>query len=276
MSYETITFAVSERVATLTVNRPDKLNALNERTIEDLEPAIEEARARHDIGGLIVTGAGRAFIAGADIGELQRHGAQSAKALAERGQEVFRKFETSPKPTIAAVNGFALGGGCELAMACHLRIASEAAKFGQPEVKLGTIPGYGGAQRVPRLLGKRAGPRLLRGGEIRPARGQARNDSRLRRDAAVAAPDRKGPRAATAAERRHDRCPRGVAHRVGQPRRSGRGAVERRDDDAAADSRQWPARGGAVHRRRESRPRCHSRRRAGARSDGLRRTRRQP
>src|ERR1051325_6986090 len=166
MSYETITFAVSERVATLTVNRPDKLNALNERTIEDLEPAIEEARARHDIGGLIVTGAGRAFIAGADIGELQRHGAQSAKALAERGQEVFRKFETSPKPTIAAVNGFALGGGCELAMACHLRIASEAAKFGQPEVKLGTIPGYGGTQRLPRLIGKGRALQLLLSGDM--------------------------------------------------------------------------------------------------------------
>jgi enoyl-CoA hydratase len=152
MPYETISLAVADRIATITVNRPDKLNALNDRVITELGDAIDSARHNAEVGGVIVTGAGRAFVAGADISELKNHGAVSAKALAQRGQDVFRRYETSPKPTIAAVNGFALGGGCELAMACHIRIASETAKFGQPEVKLGLIPGYGGTQRLPRLL----------------------------------------------------------------------------------------------------------------------------
>src|ERR1051325_10059864 len=154
MPYETLTFDVSDRVATITVNRPDKLNALNARTIEDLSAVIDQALGSESVGAIILTGAGRAFVAGADISELQNHGAISAKALASHGQDVFRRFETSRKPTIAAVNGFALGGGCELAMACHIRIASEGAKFGQPEVKLGLVPGYGGTQRLPRLVGK--------------------------------------------------------------------------------------------------------------------------
>src|SRR5215831_5087082 len=151
MSYETITLAVSDRVAMITVNRPDKLNALNERVIAELGAAIDEVVSDTAVGGVILTGAGRAFVAGADISELETHNAISAKRLAQTGQDVFRRFETSPKPVIAAVNGFALGGGCELAMACHIRIASELAKFGQPEVKLGLIPGYGGTQRLPRL-----------------------------------------------------------------------------------------------------------------------------
>src|SRR5437016_5871929 len=128
--------------------------------------AMEEGRARAEVAGVILTSAGRAFVAGADIGELQGHGAISAKALAQRGQDVFRRFETSPKPVIAAVNGFALGGGCELAMACHLRIASETAKFGQPEVKLGLIPGYGGTQRLPRLVGKGNALHLILTGDM--------------------------------------------------------------------------------------------------------------
>jgi enoyl-CoA hydratase len=142
MAYETITYAVAACVATITVNRPDKLNALNERVIAELGQAIDEARESIDVGGIILTGAGRAFVAGADIAELEAHGAISAKRLSQHGQEIFRRFETSPKPTIAAVNGFALGGGCELAMCCHFRLASEFAKFGQPEVKLGLVPGY--------------------------------------------------------------------------------------------------------------------------------------
>jgi len=166
MSFETLALAVSDRIATITINRPDKLNALNQHTIDELSAAIDEARARADVAGVILTGAGRAFVAGADIGELQGHGAISAKALAQRGQDVFRRFETSPKPVIAAVNGFALGGGCELAMACHLRIASETAKFGQPEVKLGLIPGYGGTQRLPRLVGRGRALELLLTGEM--------------------------------------------------------------------------------------------------------------
>jgi enoyl-CoA hydratase len=166
MPYETITLAIAGRIATLTVNRPDKLNALNDRVIEELGDAIDAIRADANVGGVILTGAGRAFVAGADISQLASHGAISGKALAERGQEVFRRFETSPKPTIAAVNGFALGGGCELAMACHIRIASEAAKFGQPEVKLGLVPGYGGTQRLPRLVGKGRALQLLLTGEM--------------------------------------------------------------------------------------------------------------
>ena len=166
MPYQTLTLDVAERIATLTVNRPDKLNALNDVVIGELGNAIDSLRADPAVGGIILTGAGRAFVAGADISELDAHGAVSARALAVRGQEVFRRFETSPKPTIAAVNGFALGGGCELAMACHIRIASEAAKFGQPEVKLGLIPGYGGTQRLPRLVGKGRALQLLLTGEM--------------------------------------------------------------------------------------------------------------
>jgi len=167
MPYELLTFAVADRIATITVNRPDKLNALNDALMGELGDAIDEAVRRPDVGAVLLTGAGRAFVAGADINELQGQDAISGKARAERGQRTFRKFETSPKPTLAAVNGFALGGGCELAMACHLRIASDTAKFGQPEVKLGLVPGYGGTQRLPRLVGKgRALELLLTGGMI--------------------------------------------------------------------------------------------------------------
>jgi enoyl-CoA hydratase len=165
MPYETLSVATAERIATITVSRPDKLNALNDRVIAELGDAINAARENPDVAGVILTGAGRAFVAGADISELTHHGAVSAKKLAQRGQEVFRRYETSPKPVIAAVNGFALGGGCELAMACHIRIASDAAKFGQPEVKLGLIPGYGGTQRLPRLIGKGRALQLLLTGE---------------------------------------------------------------------------------------------------------------
>src|SRR4051794_19212180 len=166
MSYSMLTVAVSERIATLTVNRPDKLNALNDATIGELGEAIAELRMRDDVGGVILTGAGRAFVAGADISELASHDPVSLKALAQRGQRVFRRFESSPKPVVAAINGFALGGGCELAMACHVRLASESAKFGQPEVKLGLIPGYGGTQRLPRLVGKGRALQLLLTGEM--------------------------------------------------------------------------------------------------------------
>ncbi len=154
MSYQFLTLEAENRIATLTINRPDKLNALNDATIAELGRAIDEVRIRDDIAGLILTGAGRAFVAGADISELQSQTPTIAKARSRGGQEVFRRFETSPKPVIAAVNGFALGGGCELALACHIRIASDKAKFGLPEVKLGTCPGFGGTQRLSRLVGK--------------------------------------------------------------------------------------------------------------------------
>ena len=155
MSYEHLLFAVSDGIATLTINRPDKLNALNDAVIAELDRAADEIGSREDIRGAIVTGAGsKAFVAGADIAELARQGTFDGKARALRGQATFRKLERSSKPIVAAVNGFALGGGCELAMACHMRIASDNAKFGQPEVKLGITPGYGGTQRLPRLVGQ--------------------------------------------------------------------------------------------------------------------------
>jgi enoyl-CoA hydratase len=166
MSFANLALAVDDRVATLTVNRPDKLNALNDATIAELGRAIDELRARDDVGGVILTGAGRAFVAGADIGELSRQSPTEAKARARVGQAVFDRFESSPKPVIAAVNGFALGGGCELAMACHIRVAAEGAKFGQPEVKLGIGPGYGGTQRLPRLVGRGRALQLLLTGEM--------------------------------------------------------------------------------------------------------------
>jgi len=166
MPYQFLTLAVDDRIATLTINRPEKLNALNDATIAELGDAIDEVRARNEIAGLIVTGAGRAFVAGADISELESQTPLAAKARARAGQEVFRRFETSPKPVIAAVNGFALGGGCELAMACHIRIASDNAKFGQPEVKLGICPGYGGTLRLARLVGKGRANQLLLTAEV--------------------------------------------------------------------------------------------------------------
>ena len=166
MPYSLLELSVVDRVATLTINRPDKLNALNAATIGELGNAIDEIRTRDDIAGAILTGAGRAFVAGADISELAAQTPMQAKQRALRGQRVFRQFETSPKPVVAAVNGFALGGGCELAMSCHVRIGSDTAKFGQPEVKLGICPGYGGTQRLPRLVGMGRALQLLMTGEI--------------------------------------------------------------------------------------------------------------
>jgi enoyl-CoA hydratase len=166
MPFKFLTLEVADRVATLTVNRPDKLNALNDATIAELGLAIDQIRVDDSIGGAILTGAGRAFVAGADISELSNQTPVLAKARARAGQDVFRRFETCPKPVIAAINGFALGGGCELAMSCHIRLASDAAKFGQPESKLGLLPGYGGTQRLARLVGKGRANQLLLTGEM--------------------------------------------------------------------------------------------------------------
>jgi enoyl-CoA hydratase len=166
MSYANLTYDVADRIATITVNRPDKLNALNDATIAELGLAIDAAVADHAVGAVILTGAGRAFVAGADISELASQTPLIAQRRARAGQAVFRRFETSPKPTIAAVNGFALGGGCELAMSCHVRIASEKAKFGQPEAKLGIVPGFGGSQRLPQLVGRGAALKLLLTGDM--------------------------------------------------------------------------------------------------------------
>jgi len=158
-------------VALITINRPDKLNALNDQVMAELADVAQRLATDDDIRGAILTGAGpKAFVAGADIGDLAKQGPFDGKARALRGQAVLRRLETCGKPVIAAVNGFALGGGCELAMACHLRIASEHAKFGQPEVKLGIAPGYGGTQRLPRLVGKGVALQLILTGETIDAR----------------------------------------------------------------------------------------------------------
>jgi enoyl-CoA hydratase len=139
----------------VTVNRPDKLNALNRETIREIGAAVEYGAGQPGVRVIILTGAGeKAFVAGADISEFAGFDGAQGEALAREGQKIFRAIEQCAKPVIAAVNGFALGGGCELAMACHIRIASEQARFGQPEVKLGLIPGYGGTQRMAWLAGR--------------------------------------------------------------------------------------------------------------------------
>jgi enoyl-CoA hydratase len=144
----------SKGILTLTLNRPEKLNALNGEVLDTLEELLKNAKTNPQIKALMITGNGKAFCAGADISRLAECSAQTGYEFACRGQEVFRLFETLAKPSLAAINGFAFGGGCELAIATTLRIASTKAQFGQPEVKLGVIPGYGGTQRLARLIGK--------------------------------------------------------------------------------------------------------------------------
>jgi enoyl-CoA hydratase len=160
--YQNILAEVAEGIMTITINRPDKLNALNKQTIAEVGMAIEAAEKNADVRAVILTGSGtKAFIAGADISEFASFTIEEGSALAAHGHRVFNSVENCSKPVIAAVNGFALGGGCELAMACHMRVAADNAKFGQPEVKLGLIPGYGGTQRLPMLIGKSKAMELL-------------------------------------------------------------------------------------------------------------------
>lgn len=140
-------------VGILTFDRPEALNALNSQVLTDLERMLDQVEANEDIYVLILTGAGRSFVAGADIGEMKNLNAVQGKAFGDHGNNVFMRIENFQKPIIAAVNGFALGGGCELSMACDIRVASEKAKFGQPEVGLGITPGFGGTQRLPRIVG---------------------------------------------------------------------------------------------------------------------------
>lgn len=167
MTYSTLLFDVTGNVARITINRPDKLNALNDTVIAELGDAVGRLESERAIRGALITGAGpKAFIAGADIGDLSRQGPFDGKARAMVGQAVFRRYERLQKPVIAAINGFALGGGCEFAMACHIRVASTSAKFGQPEVKLGIGPGYGGTVRLPRLVGKGRALELLMTGQM--------------------------------------------------------------------------------------------------------------
>ena len=161
---------IADRIATVTLNRPEKLNALNNEVLQELELIFADLEQNPDVGVVIVTGAGEnAFVAGADISELKSLDTAGARVQALRGQAVFQRIESLPKPVIAAVNGFALGGGCELALACHIRIASETARFGLPEVSLGIIPGYGGTQRMARLVGKGVALDLILSGEMTSA-----------------------------------------------------------------------------------------------------------
>ena len=162
MAYENLLIADKDGVRWITVNRPAKLNALNAAVLAELGDAVGDAKKAEAVKAVVITGAGeKAFVAGADIAEFAGISAAAAQALARRGQHLFDRIAALPKPVVAAVNGFALGGGCELAMACHLRVASSNAKFGQPEVKLGLIPGYGGTQRLPRLVGQARALELL-------------------------------------------------------------------------------------------------------------------
>ena len=156
MEFQTLLFQIENGIAQITINRPDKMNALNKDVIQDLSAAFDEVYQNKSIKSVILTGAGqKAFVAGADITEFINLDENGGAELARIGQEnVFNKIENCPKPVVAAVNGFALGGGCELAMSCHFRVASVNAKFGQPEVNLGLIPGYGGTQRLTALVGK--------------------------------------------------------------------------------------------------------------------------
>lgn len=162
MPYTTLLTELENNILIVTINRPDKLNALNKDVFTDLNNLVDEIEANADIKSAIITGSGtKAFVAGADITEFSSLSLEEAKALSKRGQDIFFKIENSRKPIIACVNGFALGGGCELAMSCHFRLASDNAKFGQPEVNLGLIPGYGGTQRLAQLIGKGRAIELL-------------------------------------------------------------------------------------------------------------------
>lgn len=193
-----------DAIAIITINRPDKHNALNQTVLRDLSAAISVAKFDDEIRGVIITGAGsRSFVAGADIAEFKGIRPLEAQALATKGQGVFNQIEQLHKPVIAAVNGYALGGGCELSMACHLRIAAENAVFGQPEVNLGLIPGYGGTQRLPRLVGRGIATEMILSGktvdaqrayeiglvnEVSPAEGLLESAKRMMRSMTSRAP----------------------------------------------------------------------------------------
>lgn len=167
MTYTTLLSSIDNHILTVTINRPEKLNALNATVFSELEMVVEEINNNSEIRSAIITGSGaKAFVAGADITEFAGLSKLEAMALSKRGQDIFFKIENSKKPIVAAVNGFALGGGCELAMACHFRVASTNAKFGQPEVNLGLIPGYGGTQRLTQLIGKGRAIELLISGNM--------------------------------------------------------------------------------------------------------------
>jgi enoyl-CoA hydratase len=165
MSFKNLVVDIEGGTAVVTINRPDALNSLNAETMKEIAEAMERLGDDPDVGAIVVTGAGKAFVAGADIAELSKMGGMDARDASQLGQRTFSLIENLPKPVIAAVNGFALGGGLELAMACDIRIASTKAKLGQPEVKLGVTPGFAGTQRLPRLVGFGRAKELLLVGE---------------------------------------------------------------------------------------------------------------
>jgi enoyl-CoA hydratase len=166
-TYQNLKTTIENGICTITINRPYKLNALNRQTVQEIGMAVKEANENKEVFSMIITGEGpKAFAAGADIKEFTGLTNEQGMAMAKAGQDVFLSIENCSKPIIAAVNGFALGGGCELSMACHLRVASENAKFGQPEVNLGLIPGYGGTQRLIRYVGRSKGLELTITAEI--------------------------------------------------------------------------------------------------------------
>lgn len=167
MHFETIRTERDQQIMTITIHRPDKLNALNQTVFKELAAALDALEKEADITSAVITGSGsKAFVAGADISEFNSLDQTAGTALSKSGQEVFNRIENSGKPIVAAVNGFALGGGCELAMACHFRVASDTARFGQPEVNLGLLPGYGGTQRLTQLIGKGRAMELLLTGKM--------------------------------------------------------------------------------------------------------------
>lgn len=167
MEYQNLILEKDGKIAIVKINRPDKLNALNAATMEDIKNVFHTLRNDDAVHVIILTGTGeKAFVAGADISEINKLNMISAKAFAEKGQEIFYSVENMNKPVIAAVNGFALGGGCELALSCHIRLASDNAKFGQPEVNLGIIPGYGGTQRLTRLINSGRSAEMIFTGDL--------------------------------------------------------------------------------------------------------------
>ncbi len=167
MEYKTIKFEENEGFAIITLNRPDKLNAINNEMLYELDDCVKLIEMSKTISALIITGAGeKAFAAGADIAELHTSDRQSGKLFSEYGSYVFNRIEQLPVPVIAAINGFALGGGCELALSCHIRFGSERAKLGQPEVNLGVLPGYGGTQRLPKVVGKAKAMEMIISGDL--------------------------------------------------------------------------------------------------------------
>jgi enoyl-CoA hydratase len=165
--YTTLLTDLTDHIFTITINRPDKLNAINKTVMSELDAVVREIYENPEIKSAVITGAGaKAFVAGADISEFLGLSKEEGQALSKKGQDIFSRIENSAKPIVAAVNGFALGGGCELAMACHFRLCSENARFGQPEVNLGLIPGYGGTQRLTTLIGRSKALELMMTGAM--------------------------------------------------------------------------------------------------------------